>query len=308
MPSGACFLSDIRTHDYTSVIGRAFGNFIVVRELGRGAMGAVFIGYQKSLKRQVAIKLLPKAIARSESARQQFRDEAETIAVLSHPHIITIFESGEDDEYFYQVMQLVEGQDLARILAKLRRHPVPTRRILPVQHTVRLVGEVLDGLEFAHEEGVIHQDLKPANILVDNRTGRALIADFGIAKTRQIEFYARGLVVGTPQYLSPEQAAAEDTDRRTDIYSMGVILLELLAGRLPIRDESGKETVVRKIQQPDTFFTQPPGACSAWIDAVMEGIINKATASDRNKRYVSARAFAQALRRWWDAQQQRAAP
>jgi serine/threonine-protein kinase len=303
-------LGEISTHDYTSVIGRAFGNFIVVRELGRGAMGAVFIGYQKTLKRQVAIKLLPKALARSESARQQFRDEAETIAVLNHPHIITIFDSGEDDDYFYQVMQLVEGQDLARILAKLRRHPVPTRRILPLHHTIRLVGEVLDGLEFAHEEGVVHQDLKPANILVDNRTGRALIADFGIAKTRQIEFYARGLVVGTPQYLSPEQAAAEDTDRRTDIYSMGVILFELLAGRLPIRDESGKQTVVRKIKQPDSFFTQPPAACSPWIDPVMEGIILKATASERSKRYVSARAFGQAIRRWADAnlQRDRAAP
>lgn len=301
-------MGEISTHDYTSVIGRAFGNFVVVRELGRGAMGAVFIGYQKSLKRQVAIKLLPKAIARSETARQQFRDEAETIAVLSHPNIITIFDSGEDDEYFYQVMQLVEGQDLARILAKLKRHPVPARRLLPRHHAMRLVGEVLDGLEFAHEEGVIHQDLKPANILVEDRNGRALIADFGIAKTRQIEFYARGLVVGTPQYLSPEQAAAEDTDRRTDIYSMGVILFELLAGRLPIRRESGKETVVRKIKQPDSFFLQPPSACSPWIDEALEAIILKATATDRARRYVSARAFAQALRRWAGSQQRRAAP
>lgn len=301
-------MSDIRSHDYTSVIGRAFGNFIVVRELGRGAMGAVFVGYQKSLKRQVAIKLLPKALARSESARQQFRDEAETIAVLSHPHIITIFESGEDDDYFYQVMQLVEGQDLARILSKLRRHPVPARRRLPLHHALRLVGEVLDGLEFAHEEGVVHQDLKPANILVEDRSGRALIADFGIAKTRQIEFYARGLVVGTPQYLSPEQASAEDTDRRTDIYAMGVILFELLAGTLPIRKESGRETVIRKIKQPESFFLERPSACSPWIDGVMEGIILKATAPDRNRRYTSARAFGQAIKRWSETQQRRVAP
>jgi len=300
-------LGEISSHDYTRVIGRNFGNFVVVRQLGHGAMGAVFIGYQKSLKRQVAIKLLPKSLARSETARQQFRDEAETVAVLSHPNIITIFESGEDAEYFYQVMQLVEGQDLSRILSKLKRHPVPTRRILPLQHTVRLVGEVLEGLEFAHEEGVIHQDLKPANILVDDRTGRALIADFGIAKTRQIEFYARGLVVGTPQYLSPEQAAAGDTDRRTDIYSVGVMLFEMLAGGLPVRDESGKETVVRKIKDPDSFFLHRPAECSPRIDAVMEGIIDKATASDPARRYVSARAFAQALRRWDGSQQTRRA-
>lgn len=301
-------MGDIHQHDYTSVIGRSFGNFVVVRELGRGAMGAVFIGYQKSLKRQVAIKLLPKAVAANKKARQQFRDEAETIAVLHHPNIITIFESGEDEEYFFQVMQLVDGQDLARIFAKLRRHPVPARRILPLRHTLRLVGDVLDGLESAHEEGVIHQDLKPANVLVDNRTGRALIADFGIAKTQQIEFYARGLVVGTPQYLSPEQAAAEDTDRRTDIYAMGVILFQALAGRLPIRNESGKETIARKIENPDSFFLKAPSACSPWIDEGMEHIIDKATAADPARRFVSARAFAQAIQRWSQSQQQRAAP
>ncbi|NEZ04271.1 serine/threonine protein kinase [Wenzhouxiangella sp. XN201] len=300
-------MGDINDHDYTSVIGRSFGNFVVVRELGRGAMGAVFIGYQKTLKRQVAIKLLPKAIASSKAARQQFRDEAETIAVLSHPRIITIFESGEDEDYFYQVMQLVEGQDLARIISRLRRHPVPTRRVLPLHHSIRLVGEVLEGLEFAHEEGVVHQDLKPANILVDNRTGGALIADFGIAKTRRIEFYARGMVVGTAQYLSPEQAAADDTDRRTDIYAVGVILFELLAGTLPIRNESGKEMIARKIGQPHTFFLKPPSACSPWIDEGLEDIIDKATAIDPARRFVSARAFAQAINRWRQSQRQKAA-
>lgn len=301
-------MSEISRYDYTNAIGRAFGNFMVVRELGRGAMGAVFVGYQKTLKRQVAVKLLPKALARSEVARQQFRDEAETIAILSHPNIITIFESGEDDEYFYQVMQLVDGQDLAQILGKLRRHPVPARRILPLHHALRIVGEVLEGLEFAHEEGVIHQDLKPANILVEDRSGRALIADFGIAKTRQIEYAARGLVVGTPQYFSPEQAAAEETDRRTDIYSVGVILFELLAGVLPIRDEGNREMIIRKIREPESLFLRRPMECSPWIDEALEGIILKATAADRNRRFTSCRAFSQALQRWSASQQQRAAP
>lgn len=301
-------VKQISQYDYRSIIGRSFGNFVVVRELGQGAMGAVFAGYQKSLKRQVAIKLLPKSLAASESARRQFRDEAETVALLDHPHIITIFDSGEDDEFFFQVMQLVDGQDLAELLGRLRRHPVPSRRRMPSHHAIRLVREVLDGLEFAHEEGVVHQDLKPANILIDNRQGRALVADFGIAKTKHIEFFARGLVVGTPNYLAPEQAAARDTDRRTDIYAIGVILFELLAGFLPVRDEVGRAALLRKVRDPDSFFTRRPGRCSADIDEQMEQFILKATATDPASRFPTARAFSQALERWSMAQSARAVP
>jgi len=300
-------LVDVSSWDYTRVIGRAFGNFIVVRELGVGSMGAVFLGYQKSLKRQVAIKLLPKTLARDQTARRQFRDEAETVAALDHPHIITIFESGEDEDYFYQAMQLVDGRDLARLLMRLQRHPVPARRLLPVHHALRVTLETLEGLDAAHRAGVIHQDLKPANILVEDRTGRVLIADFGIAKTMQIECAARGLVVGTPQYASPEQAAAVDTDRRTDIYSVGVMLFEMLAGSLPIREEDPRETVVRKIHSPDSFFLERPAGCSPRIDEAMEAIITRATASDRNRRFSTCRAFIHALERWQAGHQRAAA-
>ncbi len=288
-------MADNRSFDYRGAIGRSFGNFVVVRELGRGAMGAVFVGYQKSLKRQVAIKLLPKALARTELARQQFRDEAETIAVLDHPNIITMFDTGEDEEYFFQVMQLIDGHDLAELQSRLQRHPVPARRLMPRQHALRLVGEILAGLEYAHAKGVIHQDLKPANILIDGRDGRALIADFGIAKTMQIEYRARGMVVGTPIYLSPEQAAAADTDGRTDLYSVGVMLFELLAGKLPVREEGARETVLRKVQKPESFFLLKPSACNSAIDARLEAVIVKATQSDPARRFANARAFAAAL-------------
>ncbi len=288
-------MSETRTYDYRPVIGRAFGNFVVVRELGRGAMGAVFVGYQKSLKRQVAIKLLPKQLATSTLARQQFRDEAETIAILDHPNIITIFDSGEDEDYFFQVMQLVDGDDLGQLQTRLGRHPVPARRLLPYSHVIRLVDEVLSGLEYAHAEGVVHQDLKPANILVEKRTGRALIADFGIAKTKQIEYGARNMVVGTPTYLSPEQAAAQETDQRTDLYAVGIVLLELLAGGLPIRDEDARETVARKIRAPDSFLLKAPGEWSPRIEPGLEKVIQRAIATDPAQRFQSARAFRQML-------------
>ncbi len=299
-------MTDAENLDYRDAIGRQFGNFVVVRELGRGAMGAVFIGYQRSLKRQVAIKLLPKALATSDMARQQFRDEAELVAILNHPNIITIFENGEDDLYFYQAMELVDGQDLGQLLNKIRRHPVPARRVLPLKQTLRLTGEILDGLGLAHEEGVVHQDLKPANILVDNRTGRARIADFGIAKARQIEYSARGLVVGTPNYLSPEQASAGDTDHRTDIYAMGLILLEMLAGQLPIRDEGARETVMRKIREPDSFLLHRPIDCHPNIDEDMEKIILTAIATDRDMRYNECTDFSRALDQWLRHKRQQA--
>jgi len=292
---GYLALSKNRSFDYTNAVGREFGNYVVVRELGRGAMAAVFVAYQKTLKRQVAIKLLPKALATTRIAQQQFRDEAETIAVLDHPNLITIFDSGEDDDYFFQVMQLIEGQDLAQLLKKLRLHPVPSRRLLPMDHVLRLINEVLSGLSYAHDSGVVHQDLKPANILIENRNGRALIADFGIAKAKQAEYLARGLVVGTPTYLSPEQAAAKDTDGRTDLYAVGVMLLELLAGKLPIRIENANETVARKIRQPESFFISTPSDCHPRITPMLETVILRATQTDPVRRYPNAQSFANSL-------------
>lgn len=292
-------MSKIKRFDYSSAIGRSFGNFVVVRELGRGAMGAVFLGYQKSLKRQVAIKLLPKALAKTPLARQQFRDEAETIAVLHHPNIITIFDTGEDELFFFQVMQLIDGEDFASVLRKLAKHPVPRKRLLALDHVYRIMIEILAGLQAAHDQNVVHQDLKPANILIENRGGRAIIADFGIAKTKEIEYRTRGLLVGTPIYLAPEQAAAGDTDYRADLYAVGIMLLELLAGHLPIRGENARQTVMRKARKPDSFFLKRPSECDPRVTAELEQVILKATAIRPEQRFASSDEFAQALTAAW---------
>jgi len=181
-------MANIASLDLSQFIGVNIGTVTLVKLLGQGAMGAVFIGYQATLKRQVAVKILPKSLASSANAQQMFRDEAETVGILNHPNIVPVYEMGETADFFFQVMQLVVGHDLRTIIAKARKHPVPTKRILPVSETVSYIRQILDALGYAHDEGVFHQDIKPANILVDDRFKRALVADFGIARTLWAEY------------------------------------------------------------------------------------------------------------------------
>jgi serine/threonine-protein kinase len=285
--------------DTQAVIGRQFGNVVLIKELGKGSMGAVFIGYQKSLKRQVAVKLLPKHSGDEGRSRRQFRDEAETVAVLSHPYIVPIFEMGEDEDFYFQVMQLIVGPDLGRMIRDRLKHPVSSRRLLAPARVIDIVSKVLEALAYAHREGVVHQDIKPANIMIDESARRPLIVDFGIAKTARIEYWGQGMVVGSVLYLSPEQAAAQLTDRRTDIYAMGLVLFEALAGRLPLRDDEGeKQILIRKIKQPETLFTLRPMDASPHIDEAMERIILKAIAPRPEERFGSCEAFRSALLHW----------
>lgn len=285
--------------DAARLIGREFGNVVLVRELGRGAMGAVYVGYQKSLRRQVAVKLLPKADAATESARQQFRDEAETVAILSHPNIVPIFEIGEDADFHYHVMQLIQGADLGRLIANRRKHPVPGKRLLAPALVVEILSSVLDALGYAHGEGVVHQDIKPANIVIEEASRRPLVVDFGIARTARAEFWAEGMMVGTVRYTAPEQAAGRDTDARCDIYSTGLVLFEALAGGLPLRDaDDNRKLLARKVRQPETLLERPPSATSPHIDQRMERIILRAIAPDPRDRFRSCAEFRQALADW----------
>jgi serine/threonine-protein kinase len=293
-------MSEVKQLDSAKFIGTSMGNVTILRELGRGNMGIVFIGFQNSLKRQVAVKTLPKALIPNLKASEQFRDEAEIVAGLNHPNIIPIFEMGETDDVYFQVIQLVTGSDLRTIIRNLAKHPVPSKRILPFRQTVDIMVQVLEGLAFAHDEGVVHQDIKPANILMDEKTRRPLIADFGIARTAQMEYSAGGVIVGTPTYLSPEQASTQPTDCRTDVYSAGIVLFEMLAGRLPIRKEKVQDLLLRKIHSPNTFFEIPPSQASTAINTRLERIILQATAGDPDDRYPDCRIFAADLAAYRD--------
>jgi serine/threonine-protein kinase len=278
-------IGGLKPVDYKSFIGKELGNVTILKELGRGNRGVVFLAFQKSLKRQVAVKILPKTHSTNEIERQQFRDEAEIVAGLSHPNIIPIFEMGEVDDFYFQVMQLIKGNDLNTIINDHLKHPIHSKRVIPVEETIDIVIQVLDGLSYAHEEEVIHQDIKPANILMEERTKRPLISDFGIAKTAQMEHEKQlNVVYGSPLYLSPEQAAAKETDKRTDIYSVGVLLFKMLVGFLPYRKESLKNLLFRKIKNPDTFFSLLPSQASPSINSSLEKIILKAISASLEDR------------------------
>ena len=288
-------MNDIVSIDLSQYIGANIGTVTLVKLLGHGAMGAVFIGYQATLKRQVAVKILPKVLASSARAQQMFRNEAETVGILNHPNIVPVYEMGETGDFFFQVMQLVVGHDLRIIIGKARKHPVPTKRILPVLETIRYICQILDALGYAHEEGVFHQDIKPANILVDDRSKRTLVADFGIARTVWAEYSSTSRLVGTPKYMSPEQAALSVIDGRTDIYSVGVMLMEMTAGGLPIQNEPFDELIKRKRAEPDTFFTARPSEINPLINSDLEAIILKAIASYPENRFTDCLEFKAAL-------------
>jgi serine/threonine-protein kinase len=202
---------------------------------------------------------------------------------------------GESSDFFFQVMQLVVGRDLRPIIVTARKHPVPTRRILPILETIQYICQILDALGYAHEEGVFHQDIKPANILVDDRFKRPLVADFGIARTLWAEYSSTQMVVGTPLYMSPEQAACSEIDGRTDIYSVGVILMEMAAGLLPIQKEPLADMIKRKRNEPDTFFTARPSEVNPSIHSDLEAIIFKAIAPHPDNRFADCQKFKTAL-------------
>jgi serine/threonine-protein kinase len=284
-------MANIASIDLSQYIGANIGSVTLVKLLGKGAMGAVFIGYQATLKRQVAVKILPKSLASSARAQQMFRDEAETVGILNHPNIVPVFEMGETSDFFFQVMQLVVGNDLRTIIGKARKHPVPTKRILPFSETIAYICHMLDALGYAHDEGVFHQDIKPANILVDDRFKRAMVADFGIARTVWAEYSSKPTLVGTPVYMSPEQASCAAIDGRTDIYSVGVILMEMTAGYVPIHKESVADMIKRKKTVPETFFSTRPSEINPAIQTDLEQIIFMAIAASPQNRFSDCNEF-----------------
>jgi len=284
------------TFDPKIHIGKEINNITLLELIGRGAMGAVYVGYQKSLKRKVALKLFPKKASSGGSFKIHFREEAEIVSVLHHPNIVTVYDMGETDEFLFISMLLVSGEDLRSMIYRQKLHPVPAKKLIDPKTVLGIMIPTLDALAYAHEEGVIHQDIKPGNILIEERTKRPYLADFGIARSAMNEDYASTVIMGTPLYIAPEQINEEPADARSDIYSAGVVLYEALAGKLPFQKTTVEALLNLKVNNPDELFAIPPSEFCKSIDGELEKIILKAVAANPADRFQTCNGFCSSLR------------
>lgn len=223
--------------------GTQLGRYAIERELGRGGMGVVYLARDPGLKRAVAIKLLPHSLRLPEEVREQFRTEAQTAARIKHPNVAVIYSMEEERNAIYFAMEYVEGETLAAAIDRQRR--------LEPQPALLIIRAVAEGLRAALQHGVIHRDIKPSNIMFDPE-GRPKITDFGLAKVggAGMEVGRRGAVLGTPYYMSPEQGNGDPVDFRTDIYSLGVTLFEMLVGQPPFQGANPIEILLCHASKP----------------------------------------------------------
>lgn len=261
------------------------GHYEVLARIGHGGMGDVFRGYEPALDRTVALKVLPSELARHEDFVGRFRAEATAAARLIHPGIVQIFFIGEDHGQHFFAMQFVDGESLAGRLAQRSR--------LPVAETLEIVEQILSALSAAHEQGMIHRDIKPGNILLDRRTRRALLADFGLVKVLEGpgSMTATGIIMGTVDYISPEQGRGRDVDGRADLYSLGVVMYQLLSGRLPF--EANSPTAMIFLH---AYEAPPPLANVSGIPEPLAAVVHKLLEKSPLARYQTAGAVLADLR------------
>lgn len=272
--------------------GKELGQYRIIAPFGEGGMAAVYKAFQPGTERYVALKILPRHYSNDPAFRERFQQEAQIIAKFQHPHILPVFDYGEEDGYAYLAMPLVTGGNLAR-----RLHGDP----LELQQVRDITAQIGDALDYAHTYGVIHRDVKPSNILIDER-GNALLADFGIAKIvgDMANITGTGQTVGTPAYMSPEQIKGESLDGRSDVYSLGIVLYEMVTGRTPFRAETPPALYVKHLLDP----LPPPSSLQPTVPEGVEKVILKSLAKNPDDRFATAADMAAAIKRAIDADPQ----
>ena len=273
------------------------GQYQIVREIGRGGMGVVFLARDIALHRLVAIKVLRHEFAGSDEHRERFRREARMTARLSHPNIVPVHTFGEQDDLVFIVMKYVHGESLAE---RMRRDGA-----IDPEEARRILGELALALDSAHRAGVVHRDLKPENILIEHETLRPMLTDFGVALLRSLDPVRSDAsrAFGTPHYMSPEQAAGElDIDGRSDIYSLGVLGYQMLSGALPFDGSTFETLAAKHIAEDHT----PLGDLAPDAPGSLVVAIERCLQKDRRDRWRHAHELAEGLvrrarRRWLDA-------
>jgi serine/threonine protein kinase len=253
-----------------------------VSVLARGGMATVWVGEDTLLARRVAVKILHPELAFDEALRTRFRNEAVAAARLSHPGIVATYDTGDDEGVGYIVMEFVDGPNLRRVL--------DVKGPLPILESVRIGREVAAALEAAHRQGVVHRDVKPANVLVPP-DGSVKVTDFGIAKAGGGELTRTGTVVGTARYLAPEQLRGEPVDPRTDIYALGLVLYEMLVGELPFQGDTEMAIALARLSTPPAPVRQTRPDCPSGLARLIMACL----ALDPADRPPTAQAVADAL-------------
>lgn len=262
------------------------GRYEIVGELGQGAMGVVYKATDPLIDRIVAIKTITLSLALDEREEYEgrFYQEAKAAGRLSHPNIVTIFDVGRSGDIAYIAMEFLQGRELRDVLND--------EKLLPVDQVIDIVAQVALGLAYAHEHGVIHRDVKPSNIMV-LRDGHAKITDFGIARMASAAVRTQtGMVLGSPKYMSPEQVMGKLTDQRSDIFSLGVMLYEMLTGQPPFLGENVNAIMYQTLNA----IPQAPSSLNAAVPDMLNFIVAKALAKDIENRYQNARDMANDLR------------
>src|SRR4051812_23487871 len=255
------------------------GRYRLEQRLGSGGMSTVYLARDETLERMVAVKVLHGEISDQPDQLERFRREARSVAQVSHPNVVAVIDAGEDGGHPYIVLEYVEGETLKQRIDRLGR--------LPVDEATAYAIEIGRGLAAAHARRMVHRDVKPQNVLIDPE-GRAKVTDFGIARTLESDGLTKtGRVLGTTDYVSPEQAMGHGVDLRSDIYSLGVLLYEMLTGDVPFQAETVVGVAMKHVNEemPDVQALRPE------ISNALTAVIERATAKDPAKRYASMAAF-----------------
>jgi serine/threonine-protein kinase len=271
---------------------KTLGRYTIERTLGKGAMGVVYEGVDPKLNRRVAIKTILKSHLDPDTAKDysmRFSREAQAVARLNHPHIVQVYDFAEEGDVAYLVMEFIRGKELKNFFDASER--------FDIKEAVRIMCELLDALDFAHNAGIIHRDIKPANVMLDAQA-RTKLTDFGVARVQdsdrtQAERTQAGTMVGTPAYMSPEQITGGHVDKRTDVFSAGIILYQFLTGEKPFTG-GGAWTIAKKIIQEDPPL---PSSLNNAVTPYFDAVVNKALSKNPETRYQSAKDFGVALRR-----------